>query len=309
LLYNTYDIFGDIYSIRKCKNCNAYFLSPQPTSEQLKKAYDTSYYGEKEEKFNSPFIEKVLDYFRSSRARRVSKYLKTNSKVLDIGCGNGRFLKYLLRFGTFELFGTEMQGNSANRAMRINQINLKVGSLNEADFPEKFFDAITLFHVFEHLSNPKETIEIISKIIKENGIAVFSFPNIGSYQAKIFKGKWLHLDPPRHLFFFAKKDFCNIMHNYGFELIKTHYFSLEQNPFGAVQSILNIFYKKREILFESFKGNKSYIKEYSKFNLLLQKMFFLLLMPAFAFSDLFLSFIGKSATIELTFKMNKKNRD
>lgn len=305
ILYNTFDVFGNNYTINKCNDCYAYFLAPRPSNERLAQAYDSSYYGEKEEKFSSPLVEKILDYFRSGRSRRVSKYLKNGAKVLDVGCGNGRFLKYLLNYGKYELYGTEMEGNSAKRASNISEINLKIGSLEQNDFLENYFDAITLFHVFEHLTEPKQVLEIITKIIKPGGIAVFSFPNIASYQAKLFKGKWLHLDPPRHLFFFSPNDFINIMQNYGFEAVQKHYFSLEQNPFGAVQSILNLTTKKREVFFESLKGNKNYIKEYSKFNLFVQKLFFVFIMPLFAFNDLFLSLIGKSATVEITFIKTK----
>ncbi len=300
--YKTFDIFDNQFTINKCKNCNAYFLAPRPTSEQISQAYDSSYYGEKEEKFSSPLVEKILDYFRSGRARRVSKYLKAGAKVLDVGCGNGRFLKYLLKYGTFELYGTEMEGNSAKRASRVKEINLKTGTLDSGDFEDNFFDAISLFHVFEHLVEPKETIITISKMVKPGGIAVFSFPNIASFQARFFKGKWLHLDPPRHLFFFDPKDFIEIMKEYGFNVISKHNVSFEQNPFGMVQSLLNFTTKKREVLFESLKGNANYIKEYSKINLLFQKLFFVFTMPFFAFTDLIVALFGKSATIEISFR-------
>ncbi|PIP53733.1 MAG: hypothetical protein COX07_09105 [Bacteroidetes bacterium CG23_combo_of_CG06-09_8_20_14_all_32_9] len=304
VLYKTFDIFKNNYTINKCSACNAYFLAPRPTPEQLSKAYASSYYGGNKEKFSSPLIEKILDYFRSGRARRVSRFIKNDAKVLDIGCGNGRFLKYLLKFGSFKLYGTEMEGNSAKRASRIPEITLKTGTLEPDDFPDKFFDAISLFHVFEHLTEPKETLEIINKILKPGGIVVFSFPNIVSFQAQLFKGKWLHLDPPRHLFFFAPKDFIKLMKTFGFTVISKHNISLEQNPFGMVQSLLNLTTKKREVLFESLKGNADYIKEYSKLNMFFQKLFFVVTMPVFALTDVISALFGKSGTIELAFKKN-----
>ncbi len=305
--YDTYDIFGDGYSINQCNSCRAFFLAPNPTPEQLQRAYDSSYYGEQEEKFSSPFIEKVLDYFRSGRAKRVSRHVPQGGNVLDVGCGNGRFLKYLLRFGKFNLYGTEMEGNSARRAARIKEITLKTGSLEQDDFSENFFDAVTLFHVFEHLSEPKETLDIIRRIVKPNGIAVFSFPNIDSFQARFFKGKWLHLDPPRHLFFFMPCDFERIMKSYGFTLLKKHFSSMEQNPFGMVQSILNGWQTKREALFESMKGNTNYLEDYSVFNLFVQKIFFLSTMPVFIITDVIGSWFGRSATVEFIFRKEKEN--
>jgi SAM-dependent methyltransferase len=304
--YKTFDIFGNNFTINKCQSCNAYFIAPRPTEAQISQAYDSSYYGEKEEKFSSPLVEKTLDYFRSGRAQRVSRYVKDGARILDVGCGNGRFLKYLLKFGSYELYGTEMEGNSAKRASRVIEIKLKTGTLEPNDFPDNYFDVVTLFHVFEHLAEPKETLKTICRIVKPGGVVVFSFPNIASYQAKVYKGKWLHLDPPRHLFFFNPMDFIDLMQKFGFKVIKKHYFSMEQNPFGAVQSILNMTTKKREVLFESLKGNKNYIKEYSKLNLFFQKVFFVFSMPVFFIVDVISSMTGKSATVEITLIKEKK---
>ena len=299
-LFSTKDIFDSYYDIYYCHVCKAHFLSPLPDEEKLAQAYDESYYGENKEKFN-PTIEKVLDLFRFRRAKRLTKGLST-SRILDIGCGNGRFLKYLLNFGEFELFGIELEGNSANRAAQIPEINLKIGKLKINDFPENYFDAISLFHVFEHLTEPRETLGIITQTLKSDGVLTISFPNINSFQSKIFKGKWLHLDPPRHLFFFKPNDFIELMKSQGYKLEQTNYLSLEQNPFGWVQSILNCIFNRREILFESLKGNKEYIKDVSSISLLFQKLFFLFSFPIFMVFDLFESMFNKGATVEFKFK-------
>ncbi len=301
-LYSTFDIFGDNYTINECHNCNALFLAPRPSAEILKRAYDTSYYGGSEEKFNSPNIETVLDHFRRRRAKYAGRFLKNNDKILDIGCGNGRFLQHLLKYGDFQLYGTELESNSAKRAARVPEINLEIGHLTKNTFEKESFEVITMFHVFEHLTEPKKTLEIISNIIKNNGTLIISFPNISSLQSKMFKGKWLHLDPPRHLIFFHAKDFIKVLETYGFILIREKYISTEQNVYGMIQSVLNQFFSKREILFEYLKGNTEYIKEFSLFNIFLQKLFFYFSFPFFAVADVFISFIKKGATVEFTFK-------
>ncbi len=304
-LYSTFDIFGNDYTINECHNCTALILDPPPDDETLRKAYDTSYYGETEEKFSSPNIETVLDHFRKRRAKYASRFLKNNGKVLDIGCGNGRFLLHLLKYGNFQLNGTELESNSAKRAARIPEINLKVGHLEKNSFEDESFDVVTMFHVFEHLTDPQETLKIITKIIKQDGTLIISFPNISSLQSKLFKGKWLHLDPPRHLIFFKAKDFIRILESHGFKLVREKYISTEQNVYGMIQSILNKFFRKREILFEYLKGNTEYIKEFSSFNIFMQKLFFYFTFPFFAIADIFISFLKKGATVEFTFRKMK----
>jgi 2-polyprenyl-3-methyl-5-hydroxy-6-metoxy-1,4-benzoquinol methylase len=300
ILYSTYDIYGNHYTLNQCNTCKSIFLASRPTTEQLSRAYDESYYGEGEEKFDNS-IEKVLDYFRKRRASLVNRYLNGRGKILDVGCGNGRFLSFVSQKGNYEIYGIEMDSSSAKRAARIPKIHLKTGLLKPNDFEPESLDAITLFHVFEHLTEPKETLQIISEILKKKGLLVMSFPNIDSFQSKIFKGRWLHLDPPRHLFFFKPLDFIKLMKRYGFKLIKENHFSLEYNPFGLSQSILNCLLKKREVLYEYLKGNTQYVKEYSMCNLFFQKLFFYLSYPLFICLDFFGSLVKKGATVEFLF--------
>lgn len=301
--YDLTDIFGDNYSIVKCPVCNAYNLAPFPTNEQLSRAYDDSYYGAKEEKFEGVF-EKAMDYFRFLRAKKIAKYMPENGKILDIGCGNGRFLMSINKAGNYKLFGIELPGNSAKRASRHPEINLKVGRLQQDDFNPETFDVVSMFHVFEHLDNPSELLDLIDVIIKKNGHLVMSFPNIGSNQSRKFKGNWLHLDPPRHLFFFENIDIIRIMKSRGYDLVREDYLSTEQNPFGLVQSQLNNWVAKRDLLFESLKGNSDYSLGYSKTKLFLQKMFFLSYFPVAICIDFFESISKKGATVLFVFKKN-----
>ena len=242
-----------------------------------------------------------MNIFRSRRSSFLRKHLNTDARVLDIGCGNGRFLQYLGTKGNFELHGIEREGNSALRASHIAGIRLLVGSLKQDTYPYNYFDAITLFHVFEHIDNPAEILQIIQKILKPGGVLVMSFPNINSWQAKWFKGDWFHLDPPRHLFYFKPVDFIALMQLRGFDLIHEHYLSFEQNPYSLLQSILNKVSSRRELLFEFLKGNKAYTKGYPFYKFIFHILFFVGFMPFALLSDIMVSAIKRSATVQLTF--------
>ncbi len=301
--YSTFDIFDNYYEIVKCESCQAYFLTPNPSDKVLVQAYDDSYYGgsDDEEKFEG-FIEKGLNYFRKQRAKKVANLSGDKGCVLDIGCGNGQFLEQVRKFNKIEIFGTEMEGGSAKRASRVKDLNLKIGELTKEDYSKENFDVVTMFHVFEHLRNPEEYLNIIDGVLKPNAHLVISFPNIDSWQARFFKGKWLHLDPPRHLFFFRPKDFKFLMKERGYELIAENYFSIEQNPYGAIQSWLNLFHRKRELLFESLKGNEAYVENLNPLILKLEKLLFVGLTPLFILVDFVSSLFKKSATVEFVFK-------
>jgi 2-polyprenyl-3-methyl-5-hydroxy-6-metoxy-1,4-benzoquinol methylase len=304
LFCKTSDLFQNQFEIRQCKDCRAYYLWPFPSQEILAKAYDVSYYGTNETKFKAGPIEKVLDAFRKQRSNNIARKLPSRARILDIGCGNGNFLEFLSAINDFELHGIERDMTAAARAMSKQGMTIKTTPLEAGDYPGNYFDAITLFHVFEHLTNPAETMLIIDQILKPGGILYLSFPNIDSLQARWFKGKWLHLDPPRHLLFFRPKDFIELMKQRNFTCRKVTYISLEQNPFGMVQSLLNLFLKKREVLFERLKGNMEYASEYGKFSIFMQKVFFMVSFPVFVIHDILVSLLHKGATV--TFMFQKK---
>jgi SAM-dependent methyltransferase len=300
--YPVTDIFGNTRDLHVCDDCNTRYLWPKPGEEDLKQAYDDSYYGTAETKFKWKAVENTIEYFRKQRARKMKRLLQTGAKVLDIGCGNGRYLMHLAGMGDYELHGTELAGGSAQRASAIKDIKLFIGRFEQAAYPDKYFDSISLYHVFEHLEEPVSALDEISRIIKEDGVLVLSFPNIRSFQSRLLKSAWLHLDPPRHLFFPDHKRFADMMQERGYTLIGKKFFSSEQNPVGMVQGLLNKMCKRRDVLFERMKGNKAYAREYGKLNIMLQKMFFLCAMPVCMFSDIFDSAFGAGATVEMSFR-------
>lgn len=302
--WDTLDLQGNYWKLYKCDNCKFYFLNPFPTDSQLNKAYEISYYGEGDKKFSFPLVEKVLDFFRHKRAKSIKKLLKGNiqASILDIGCGNGRFLNYLYKLQFTNLFGVELPGNSAQRATTYKHLKIFIDKIEHINFERETMDVITMFHVLEHIKNPIEIIKKIYSWLKPQGFFVVSFPNIVSLQAQKFKGNWLHLDPPRHLNFIAPEDFIQHMQQIGFELISERYFSVEQNPFGYVQSKLNKHASKRDILYESFKGNKKYLHHISQRTLWLHRLYFVLTMPYYILVDFVESWQKKSATVTFVFK-------
>jgi len=244
---------GQRYHLGWC-SCGCATLLPKPSAEELAAAYDSSYYGEQVAKFSGP-VERVIEKFRRHRARSSAGTLPARAKVLDIGCGNGRFLSYLISAG-HQGYGVELPGASARRAATVPGLVLKVGRLEEGDFPAHFFDLITLWHVYEHLEEPAATLDQIARILKPGGYLKLSLPNIASWQARIFAGHWFHLDPPRHLFFQDGASLRRAVQDRGFQHISTSFLSLEQNPFGFLQSALNLLDGERDLLYELLKGNR-----------------------------------------------------
>ena len=304
MLYPTETLTGEKFFICACNNCGAVFLSPSPTEAQLDRAYDESYYGPREGKFWWG-IERAVEWFRQHRARSIRKLCRPPATVLDIGCGRGGFLKHLARMG-YECVGLERPGRAAELAAKVPGVTVRVGQLEKTTFSRGQFDVVTLWHVIEHVSDVRQTMALLPHILKKGGHLAVSLPNITSWQSKLFRGSWFHLDAPRHLIFFSPGMLEREFSALGFTLIRRTFFSLEQNVFGFQQSLLNLCCARRNVLYESLKGNKELISGYPVLKLRLQQLFFVLSFPLFTILAMLEALGGRGGTMEMYFRKDRE---
>jgi len=122
--FKTKDQYDSAFDLLICKDCSTHFLDPPPNKSQLAQAYSENYYGQGEEKFSED-TETILNFFRKKRAKRLRKQIGDHGRVLDIGCGNGKFLYYLNELGSYEMHGIEPEGKGAERSKNYKFIQLK----------------------------------------------------------------------------------------------------------------------------------------------------------------------------------------
>ena len=168
---------------------------------------------------------------------------------------------------------------------------------------ENYFDAVILTHVFEHLPDPLDSIKTITRIADDNATLQIEIPSIDSWQYKLFKVNWFHLDPPRHrhLNMFPVEVLKGKITEQGWELISEQYFSVQFSPFGMHQSLLNLILKKREVLNEHLKNNSDYTNSYSNLSLFLQKLFHWVSFPFFVLLYGIASIFKKGSIVKLIF--------
>ena len=123
-------------------------------------------------------------------------------KLLDLGCGNGRFLA-LMRDAGWDVRGVEPDPAAAKVAQEQFGIPVIVGPLEDARLPAESFDAITLSHVVEHVYDPIALLSECRRLLKPKGRAVIVTPNIRSLGHQKFGSSWRGLEPPRHLLIFS----------------------------------------------------------------------------------------------------------
>jgi len=88
-------------------------------------------------------------------------------------------------------------------------------------FDDKQYDAITLWHVLEHLPDTHKHIERLKKMLKPEGILIIAVPNFKSYDAKYYGQYWAAYDVPRHLYHFSQQAINTIVNQHRMHVIST----------------------------------------------------------------------------------------
>jgi SAM-dependent methyltransferase len=299
--YIATDVGGERFTYLRCSGCGLVFLNPRPDSGEILKYYAGDYYGEGDRKFRA-WLEMPRLYFAGRRVKRLRRFLPPQGRALDIGCGQGTFLKLLAQAG-WQVQGTELSADSARRAGHAG-IPVSVGEIRERQFAESSLDLVTLWHVIEHLCDPGSVLRRLRPMLGKNAVIAISTPNIESLQARIFLGKWFHLDPPRHLYLFSPKALTDLFAREGFRRIHISHISLEQNPYGWIQSSLNSMPFAKGDLYSFLKKSTRPPGSRARFHLELGKVLALAtgLFPACLVLSFIMGWQHQGGTIEAYFK-------
>lgn len=219
-----------------CPECGIARLDPMPAPDELASYYPTDYYGTGGQKFDT-LLERILAFVGKRLVRSIRRRVTPGGRILDVGCGRGLLAQALVDAG-FRVCGTDFS-RDATRGIDP-RIDLRIcASLAHAKLEAGSFDAVVVWHVLEHLTDPAETLDEIRRLLKPGGRLFLAVPNFSSLQARLFGRHWFHLDPPRHLHQFPARALAEMLERRRLVIRRTAHFSLRQNPFGWIQSALN----------------------------------------------------------------------
>jgi 2-polyprenyl-3-methyl-5-hydroxy-6-metoxy-1,4-benzoquinol methylase len=237
------ELFGEAvpeslgYHVARCDRCGLVVTVPRPAFEAIPAFYGQEYYGVDNNKFG-PLTEIFIFLFRVARLRAVRRMGVTRGAILDLGCGRGLFLRVMKRFG-YHVWGTELDETAARAAQQRSGGEVRVGPLIGCRFDAGQFDAVTAWQVFEHFHDPDVVLRECHRILRPGGVLIMSMPNIDSWQARWAGASWFHLDLPRHLFHYDPTTITRMLAARGFRVEKISQYSMEQDPFGLLQSALH----------------------------------------------------------------------
>lgn len=211
-----YSVSRESFSLRKCRECQLLITEPQPENEQLEKYYQFNDYVSHTSNATN-LINRIYLLARRYTLRKklslIHCYSKTG-KLLDVGCGTGNFLEFCKQHG-WNTYGVEPSDSA--RAIALKRGENIATSLKQ--IKDSGFDAVTLWHVLEHLPNLNEDLFQIKNMLGDHGIIFIAVPNYESYDALHYGPFWAAYDVPRHLWHFTKETIQKLLKKHGLSLI------------------------------------------------------------------------------------------
>jgi 2-polyprenyl-3-methyl-5-hydroxy-6-metoxy-1,4-benzoquinol methylase len=202
------------FHLCRCPRCGLQFQSPRLSFEELAdKVYTADYCPGHEESASDAAFARQLKTFE--------RLIGTKGSVLDVGCGNGSFLRFAERRG-WETFGADIKLSPETSTLTCP---LWEGRLTEIDFGGATFDVIRFNHVLEHLQNPLHELARCRDLLNPNGVVFVGVPNLAGISPRIKnlqsrlglkKKRWRHYAATHHLYYFTPATLRSIIEKAGF---------------------------------------------------------------------------------------------
>jgi 2-polyprenyl-3-methyl-5-hydroxy-6-metoxy-1,4-benzoquinol methylase len=159
----------------------------------------------------------------------IERY-RGGGRLLDVGCALGIFL-YLARERGWAVYGVDVSQYAARYAREVFGLDVFAGELKDAQFPEKWFDVITLWDILEHFPDPSHQLQEILRLLKDDGTILMNAPNeeglLRLLAGMIFRlsgGKISYpvrkLYHPFHIHYFTQETLKALLEKNGFTVVK-----------------------------------------------------------------------------------------
>lgn len=201
------------FTLVDCASCGIRFTNPRPTPSSIGRYYSSLEYlsHNAEGPGALALLYRIARRFSLVLKYRMIRAFAPDGNLLDFGCGSGDFLDHMHHWG-YRVLGVEPSQRARKLAAHRGLTTL--ASLEELP-SESSFRVITLWHVLEHLHDPRATLSALSKCLESGGLLVIAVPDRESADAEFYGAYWAAWDVPRHLWHFRKQDIRRLVESCG----------------------------------------------------------------------------------------------
>lgn len=206
-------VSNEIFEIKVCKHCTLGITTPRPENSVIGNYYLSHNYIS--HSGSNGILGKIYLLARKFTLTWKSKIVETHCKkgtIIDFGCGTGEFL-HEMKNKDWEVIGVEPSEEARHKAEAITAQSIHS---NIHELAEKQVDAITLWHVLEHVPDLTTSLKKFLNLLSEDGSLIIAVPNYQSADAKHYKEHWAGYDVPRHLWHFTKESMRLLLQQNGF---------------------------------------------------------------------------------------------
>lgn len=210
-----FTVTSETFTIQCCSRCGLLLTLPRPSPEDLERYYQSDNYishTSRARNITDRLYILARKFTLKQKLSLVSKY-SSKGKLLDYGCGTGDFLLTAAK-NTWQTWGVEPSTSVAKKDPALHIVS----SLDQI-LPSEF-DAITLWHVLEHIPNLNETIGQLRERLSKHGTIFIAVPNYKSFDGTHYQESWAGYDVPRHLWHFSRDTMVKLLEKNSLKLIK-----------------------------------------------------------------------------------------
>jgi len=215
-----YTVSNETFDIAECSACTLRFTQDVPGPDEIGPYYKSEHYIS-HTNTNKGFINRMYQWVRLRTLRRKRKLIEKATGVrkgilLDIGSGIGAFVHEMATHH-WQVMGLEPDAEAKKGGKHVYDLDLE-DSNDIYRLSADQFDAITLWHVLEHVHDLHGYIEQLKRLLKEKGKIFIAVPNCTAKDASIYKEYWAAWDVPRHLYHFSPESMKVLLQNHGLKI-------------------------------------------------------------------------------------------
>ena len=215
-----YTVSQKQFSIWQCNACTVRFTQDVPGQDAIGEFYASENYishsDTKKGIINSLYHLVRKRTLGSKRRLVINEVGMLKGEILDIGCGTGAFLNTMKEAGWF-INGLEPDALARTKAVELYDIHPQ-SSEKLFDLKPSTCNAITMWHVLEHVHELHACIKKIGELLAPNGKLFIAVPNYTSTDAEIYEAYWAAYDTPRHLYHFSPQSMEKLVSMHGLKI-------------------------------------------------------------------------------------------